>query len=106
MIFGEFSCEEAEGVTLAHTLNLGEKTLRKGRVLAEADIVLLKQAGIERITGARMGEGDLDENAGASEIAALLVGPNTELNGGTQKVAAPKKILTPMKSGSPCRKKV
>ncbi len=78
MIFGEFRCEEAEGVTLAHTLNLGAKTLKKGRVLGAADIVLLKQAGIERVTGARMDEGDLDENAGAAAIAALLVGPNTE----------------------------
>ena len=78
MIFGEFRCEEAEGVTLAHTLNLGGKTLKKGRVLGAADIVLLKQAGIERVTGARMDEGDLDENAGAAAIAALLVGPNTE----------------------------
>ncbi len=78
MIFGEFRCEEAAGVTLAHTLHLGDKTLKKGRVLGAADIVLLKQAGIERVTGARMGEGDLDENAGASAIAALLVGPNTE----------------------------
>ncbi|CAG0929210.1 Molybdenum cofactor cytidylyltransferase [Rhodocyclaceae bacterium] len=78
MIFGEFRCEEAEGVTLAHTLNLGGKTLKKGRVLAAADIALLRQAGIAAVTGARMGEGDLDENAGAAEIAALLVGPNTE----------------------------
>ena len=78
MIFGEFRCEEAEGVTLAHTLNLGEKTLKKGRVLAAADIVLLKQAGIVAITGARMDEGDLDENAGAAAIAALLLGPDTE----------------------------
>ena len=78
MIFGEFRCEEAEGVTLAHTLNLGEKTLKKGRVLTAADIALLRQAGIDAVTGARMGEGDLDENAGVAEIAALLVGPNTE----------------------------
>ena len=78
MIFGEFCCEEAEGVTLAHTLNLGAKTLKKGRVLTAADIALLRQAGIDAVTGARMGEGDLDENAGAAEIAALLVGPNTE----------------------------
>ena len=63
MIFGEFCCEEAEGVTLAHTLNLGAKTLKKGRVLTAADIALLRQAGIDAVTGARMGEGDLDENA-------------------------------------------
>ena len=78
MIFGEFRCEEAEGVTLAHTLNLGAKTLKKGRVLTAADVALLRQAGIAGVTGARMQAGDLDENAGAAEIAALLVGPNTE----------------------------
>lgn len=78
MIFGEFRCEEAEGVTLAHTLNLGAKTLKKGRVLGADDIALLKQAGIAAVTGARMEAGDLDENAGAAEIAALLAGPNTE----------------------------
>jgi molybdenum cofactor cytidylyltransferase len=78
MIFGEFRCEEAEGVMLAHTLNLGEKTLKKGRVLTAADIALLKQAGIDAVTGARMQAGDLDENAAAAAIAALLVGPNTE----------------------------
>lgn len=78
MIFGEFRCEEAEGVTLAHTLNLGGKTLKKGRVLTAADVALLRQAGMASVTGARMQAGDLDENAGAAEIAALLVGPNTE----------------------------
>ncbi|MBM3391412.1 MAG: 4-diphosphocytidyl-2C-methyl-D-erythritol kinase [Betaproteobacteria bacterium] len=78
MIFGEFRCGEAEGVTLAHTLNLGAKTLKKGRVLGAADIDLLKQAGIETVTGARMEAGDLDENAAAAAIAALFAGPNTE----------------------------
>jgi molybdenum cofactor cytidylyltransferase len=78
MIFGEFRCEEAAGVTLAHTLNLGTKTLKKGRVLSAADIVLLKEAGVASITGARLEAGDLDENAGAAAIANLLVGKNTE----------------------------
>ncbi len=78
MIFGDFPCAEAEGVTLAHTLNLGGTTLKKGRVLALDDIALLKQAGIEAVTGARMEAGDLDENAAAAAVAALLVGPNTE----------------------------
>lgn len=78
MIFGEFRCGEAEGVTLAHTLNLGAKTLKKGRVLSAADVALLQSSGIDTVTGARMEAGDLDENAGAAAIAALLVGPNTE----------------------------
>ena len=78
MIFGEFSGAEAEGVMLAHTLHLDGKTLKKGRVLGPADLALLRENGVERITGARMQEGDLDESAGAAAIAALLVGPNTE----------------------------
>ncbi|MFZ2909825.1 MAG: 4-diphosphocytidyl-2C-methyl-D-erythritol kinase, partial [Candidatus Desulfobacillus denitrificans] len=78
MIFGEFRCEEAEGVTLAHTLHLGEMTLKKGRVLAAEDLALLKRHGIAQVTGARLGADELDETAGAAEIAALLAGPHTE----------------------------
>ncbi|MBZ0145797.1 MAG: hypothetical protein K8F56_19720, partial [Rhodocyclaceae bacterium] len=78
MFFGEFRIAEAEGVTLAHTLNLGAKTLKKGRVLSAADIALLQAGGIAAVTGARMEAGDLGEDAGAAAIAALLVGPNTE----------------------------
>ena len=77
MIFGEFPSHDAEGVTLAHTLNPGGKTLKKGRVLTAADLALLEQAGIDTVSGARLQPGDLDENAGAAAIAALLVGPNT-----------------------------
>ena len=78
VIFGEFRCEEAEGVTLAHTLNLGGKTMKKGRVLTADDLDQLKAAGIAAVTGVRMDEGELDENAGAAAIAALLAGQHTE----------------------------
>ncbi len=78
MIFGEFPSAEAEGVLLAHTLHLGDRTLKKGRLLAAPDIALLREAGVERITGARIEDDELDETAGASEIAALLAGDNVE----------------------------
>ena len=78
MIFGEFRSDEAEGVLLAHTLNLGSRTLRKGKRLTAQDVALLGEAGMVSVTGARLEDGDLDENAGAAEIAALLVGPNSE----------------------------
>ncbi len=78
MIFSEFRSEEAEGVLLAHTLNLGGKTLRKGKRLTPQDVALLGEAGLASVTGARLEGGDLDENAGAAAIAALLVGSNTE----------------------------
>jgi molybdenum cofactor cytidylyltransferase len=78
MIFGEFRCEEAEGVMLAHTLAVGERSFKKGRVLSAGDLAALKQAGIEVVAGARMEADDVAENAAAAEIAALLVGPNSE----------------------------
>lgn len=78
MIFGEFPCEEAEGVMLAHTLAVGERSFKKGRVLDAGDIAALRQAGIAAVPGARMEADDVAENAAAAEIAALLAGGNTE----------------------------
>lgn len=77
MIFGEFPCAAAEGVTLAHTLNLGRKTLKKGHVLTAADIALLTAAGIDHVWGARLEADELDEDAGAGAVAALLTGAHT-----------------------------
>ncbi|RPH67167.1 MAG: 4-diphosphocytidyl-2C-methyl-D-erythritol kinase [Burkholderiales bacterium] len=77
MIFGEFRCDEALGVMLAHTLSVGAKMLKKGRVLDAHDLALLRQAGIETVAGARLEADDVAESAAAAEIAALLAGPNT-----------------------------
>jgi molybdenum cofactor cytidylyltransferase len=77
MIFGDFRCDDALGVMLAHTLNVGTKTLRKGRVLDTRDLALLREAGIGTVSGARLERDDVAETAAAAEIAALLAGPNT-----------------------------
>lgn len=76
--FGEFASTEALGVTLAHSLVLGERKLKKGRVLAADDIQALKLAGIYNITGARLQADELSEDAAAASVAALLTGGNTE----------------------------
>lgn len=73
MIFGNFSSMDAEGVRLAHTLRLPNLVLRKGRVLSKADLATLQSAGIKNVVGARLTSGQLDENAAAGSIAALLV---------------------------------
>lgn len=76
MIFDEFPCETAEGVVLAHTLKIDGQTLKKGRVLSAADLAVLRGAGIETVLGARLAPDDLAEDAGATAIAELLVGPD------------------------------
>lgn len=77
MIFGEFRCDDALGVMLAHTLSVGAKTLKKGRVLDARDLALLREAGIATVSGARLEADDVAESAAAAEIAALLAGGNT-----------------------------
>lgn len=78
MIFGEFPIDEAEGVALAHTQAVGARSFKKGRRLSAADVELLRQAGIASVAGARLQEGDASEDEGAMQIAAALVGENTE----------------------------
>lgn len=75
MIFDEFPCETAEGVMLAHTLKIGGRTLKKGRVLSSDDLAVLRDAGIETVLGARLASDDLAEDAAATEVAELLVDP-------------------------------
>jgi len=76
--FGEFGCEEALGVTLGHSLETGQRKLKKGRVLDAEDIAALRQAGIASISGARLQDDDASEDAAAGEVAALLAGLNCE----------------------------
>lgn len=72
MKFGSVPATEARGHVLAHSVQAGAVRLRKGQVLTEADIVALCDADITRVTVARMGAGDLDENAAATMLADAL----------------------------------
>lgn len=78
MIFGEFPVAEAEGLLLAHSLRLPDGVLKKGRRVTSADSQALRDAGIERVYGARLAPGDLDEDAAAAAVAALLAGNGVE----------------------------
>lgn len=75
MIFGNFPCTEAEGIRLAHTLRLPHLLLRKGHVLSATDASALAAAGIDRVTGARLATGELDEDSAAQAVATPLAGP-------------------------------
>ena len=72
MIFADFPRDDAEGVLLAHTLKLPASTFKKGRRLSAADLVLLREAGVATVSGARLAPDDLDEDQAAGAIAALL----------------------------------
>lgn len=75
MIFGRIEVGEAEGVVLAHAVEIAPgKLLKKGHVLTSEDIKGLKNNGIETILGARMEETDMPEDAAAAAIAVPLAG--------------------------------
>jgi molybdenum cofactor cytidylyltransferase len=72
--FGPTPLHEAEGAILAHSLKAGDRTLKKGRVLAAADVAALKSAGLETVVAARLEPGDVGENEAAALLAERLAG--------------------------------
>ncbi|HEX4418468.1 MAG TPA: NTP transferase domain-containing protein [Kofleriaceae bacterium] len=70
---------DAVGAVLVHTLRAGDRVLKKGRVLSADDVAALAAGGHVTIVCARIGDGELGEDAAATRIAAALGGPNTRL---------------------------
>jgi len=78
MKFGEVPVAEAEGAILAHSLRLGTVALKKARVLSQADLDLIAEAGLSRIVVARLEAGDVGEDEAARRIAAAATGDEVE----------------------------
>lgn len=79
MKFGPIPIVESEGAILGHALRTGVLTLKKGHTLTADDVATLKEAGLTEVTAARLEPGDADEDAAASEIAALCAGAGLKL---------------------------
>lgn len=73
MKFGPVPLAEAEGAVLAHSVGLGTERLRKGQVLGAGDVARLAACGLRQVTVARLGPGDVAEDAAAAALAAALV---------------------------------
>jgi molybdenum cofactor cytidylyltransferase len=72
--FGEIALEGAEGAILAHSVELaGGGRLRKGVVLGPGEVAALRAAGLSRVMAARLGPGDVAEDAAAARLAAAVV---------------------------------
>ncbi|SDZ88532.1 NTP transferase domain-containing protein [Rubrimonas cliftonensis] len=80
MKFGAVPPAEAEGAVLAHSLALPAGKLKKGRRLSAADVAALAQAGLARVTVARLEPDDIDEDAAAAQVARALAGPHLDLS--------------------------
>lgn len=76
MIFARYGCSEAEGVVLAHTLRLSNRTIKKGKTLTADDLADIQRDRIHYVTGVRLERDDTDEDRAAVAVATALAGPN------------------------------
>ena len=74
MRFGTLPLDEAEGGILVHSVRAKDRVLKKGRVLARADIDALRAAGLTEVMVARLEQSDVPEDEAATKIARSLAG--------------------------------
>jgi molybdenum cofactor cytidylyltransferase len=74
MIFDRFPVASAAGLILGHSTRVADAKFKKGRVLSEADLEQLTEAGITHVSGARLQPGDIHEDEAASTLASAATG--------------------------------
>jgi len=79
MQFQDFPLTEANGVILAHSLGLGETRLKKGARLDPGALAALDRAGVRRVIGVRLDQGDIAEDQAAAALAEAVAGANLRL---------------------------
>lgn len=80
MLFGRIPVSEALGAIVGHTLRLGgARVLKKGSVLGAAELEALRASEYTEIIAARLEEGDVPEDAAATEVARAVAGPGVRL---------------------------
>jgi molybdenum cofactor cytidylyltransferase len=72
--FGPVPVGEASGAILAHSVRHATGVIRKGRVLGDDDIAVLRRDGIADVVVARLGPEDVHEDAAAEEVARAIAG--------------------------------
>ena len=79
MRFASYPVSEAEGLVLAHTLELAARTLKKGRRLSAGDVATILEQGVSHVIGARLEPGDIDEDRAAARVAKAIAGGGTRV---------------------------
>ncbi|MEP3015283.1 MAG: molybdopterin-binding protein [Hyphomicrobiales bacterium] len=72
MKFGEVDVSQAKDALVAHAIVLPGRRLKKGHIITQQDMAELQQAGIDRLTVARLEPEDVEENEAATRIAGAL----------------------------------
>lgn len=80
MKFGPVPVADAKGAILAHSIGLPGGRLKKGRILGDAEIVALSDAGMQYVTVAQVEVNDVPEDAAAGRIVTALAPDPDALN--------------------------
>jgi len=80
MEFGKIPSVDAEGAILGHSVSLGDGVLKKGTLLAVADIDRLRENNIISVYAARLGDDDVAENEAAAAIGEVLAGEGVRVD--------------------------
>ncbi len=75
MKFGPTPLDEARGAVLAHTIRLPGKVIKKGSVLQESDLEVMRAAQIREVIAAVMQPGDVPEDEAAERLAQAMMAP-------------------------------
>jgi molybdopterin biosynthesis enzyme len=83
MKFEPVPLSEAKGKILGHNIagSNGQRLLRKGKPLTEADLENLRALGRASVYVARMEKDDVDENTAARRVAEAVCGPGLHIPG-------------------------
>lgn len=74
MKFGPVPVGAADGCILAHSVRLANGVVRKGTVLSAEDVARFMDAGIDTVMVARLDADDIQEDAAAARLSAVLAG--------------------------------
>lgn len=80
MWFGEIATTQATGCLLAHSLRVGKRRIKKGSSLTAELVQLLLDNDIQRITVARLDDGDINEDLAAATLAESIAGDGISID--------------------------
>ena len=74
MKFGPVPPRAAKGAIAAHSVRAGERLIKKGSAIGDAEIAALERAEIKEIVAARLEPGDVGEDEAAAALAHAVAG--------------------------------
>ena len=78
MKFGDVPLDDAAGAILVHSVSLKKGRLKKGSVLTDEDIAVLRSEGHTTVAAAHLEPDDIEENEAAARIAQACAGNNLD----------------------------